>query len=82
VSREDHGPGRQSARPEFSHVGAIRSEMDPLASVIVPNQTTVRDYEAHATETADGASLVGMIRSHTADGLVLMDLAAFLRSQR
>jgi putative heme-binding domain-containing protein len=48
--------------------------VDLLESIIFPNATIAQDYEAHIVETADGQSSTGMIKSETADALVLLDL--------
>ena len=61
--------------PNLSHIGAIRTERDLLESVLFPSNTLARDYEAHLFETRDGQSHLGVIRSHTAEGLLLIDVA-------
>lgn len=61
--------------PDLSHIGAIRQERDLLESILFPSATLARDYETHAIETSDGESHMGLIRSHTAEGLLLVDLA-------
>ncbi|HSJ04251.1 MAG TPA: hypothetical protein VK956_17425, partial [Verrucomicrobium sp.] len=61
--------------PDLSKIGAIRRERDLLESILFPSATLARDYEAHAIETSDGQSFTGLIRSHTAEGLLLVDLA-------
>jgi putative heme-binding domain-containing protein len=60
--------------PNLSAIGAIRTERDLLESILFPSHTLARDYEAHALETRR-VSLVGVIRSHTAEGLILADAA-------
>ncbi|MEZ0276437.1 MAG: hypothetical protein ACAH88_16120, partial [Roseimicrobium sp.] len=61
--------------PDLSKIGAIRTERDLLESILFPSNTLARDYEAHAIETSDGQNLMGLIRSHTAEGLLVVDLA-------
>ncbi|QIF04365.1 PVC-type heme-binding CxxCH protein [Roseimicrobium sp. ORNL1] len=61
--------------PDLTKIGAIRTERDLLESIMFPSNTLARDYEAHAIETSDGQNLMGLIRSHTAEGLLLVDLA-------
>lgn len=61
--------------PDLSHIGQIRSARDLLESIIFPSATIARDYETHIVETADGQSHMGMIKSNTPQGLMLMDLA-------
>lgn len=68
------GVGR-AIGPDLSHIGAIRRERDLLESILFPSATLARDYETHAIETSDGQSHMGLIRSHTAEGLLLVDLA-------
>ena len=61
--------------PNLSHIGAIRTERDIVESVLFPSNTLARDYEAHVIETRDGQSMTGVIRSHTAEGLLVVDAA-------
>jgi len=60
--------------PDLTKIGAIRNERDLLESILFPSNTLARDYEAHSIETSDGRSVTGVIRSHTAEGLMMMDL--------
>jgi len=64
----------RSIGPNLSHIGAIRREIDILESVIFPSATLARDYEAHAIECAGGETLIGIIKSHTAEGILLVDI--------
>jgi putative heme-binding domain-containing protein len=66
--------------PNLSHIGAIRTERDLLESIIFPSNTLARDYEAHVIETSDGQNMMGVIKSHTADGLVLVDATGLEKS--
>ncbi|MCW0219534.1 MAG: c-type cytochrome [Prosthecobacter sp.] len=68
------GVGR-SIGPNLSKIGAIRTERDLLESILFPSNTLARDYEAHVIEMQDGQTVMGVIRSHTAEGLLLMDVA-------
>lgn len=61
--------------PDLTTIGAIRTERDLLESILFPSNTLARDYETHAMEMSDGRSVMGVIRSHTAEGLVVMDPA-------
>ncbi len=61
--------------PDLSHIGAIRTERDLLESILFPSNTLARDYEAHVIETSDGQQTLGVIKSHTADGLLVIDIA-------
>ncbi len=61
--------------PNLSHIGAIRTERDLLESILFPSNTLARDYEAHLFETRDGQTHLGVIRSHTAEGLLIVDVA-------
>jgi putative heme-binding domain-containing protein len=69
------GDKGRSIGPNLSHIGAIRTERDLLESVMFPSNTLARDYETHVLETRDGQSLLGVIKSHTAEGLLLIDLS-------
>ncbi len=60
--------------PDLSKIGAIRTERDLLESILFPSNTLARDYEAHIIETANGQQTVGVIRSHTAEGLLVVDM--------
>ena len=61
--------------PDLSKIGAIRTERDLLESILFPSNTLSRDYEAHIIETSDGQSCMGVIKSHTAEGLLVVDVA-------
>lgn len=61
--------------PDLSRIGAIRSERDLLESILFPSSTLARDYEAHVFEVRGEAPITGVVRSHSAEGLVVVDLA-------
>jgi putative heme-binding domain-containing protein len=61
--------------PDLSHIGAIRTERDLLESIFFPSNTLARDYEAHVIETSDGQQTLGVIKSHTAEGFLVIDIA-------
>jgi putative membrane-bound dehydrogenase-like protein len=61
--------------PDLSKIGAIRTERDLLESILFPSNTLARDYEAHIIETRDGQQTLGLIKSHTAEGLLVIDIA-------
>lgn len=61
--------------PDLTSIGAIRTERDLLESILFPSNTLARDYEAHVIETSDGQSCMGVIKSHTAEGLLVVDVA-------
>ena len=56
-------------------MGGIRTERDLLESVMFPSNTLARDYEAHIIETSAGETITAVIRSHTAEGLLVVDVA-------
>jgi putative heme-binding domain-containing protein len=64
----------RSIGPNLSHIGGIRREVDILESIIFPSATIARDYEAHSIECANGESVVGIIKSHTAEGILVVDI--------
>ena len=59
--------------PNLSAIGQIRTERDLLESVLFPNATIARDYEAHAIDTTDGQSLVAVIRRTLTEAIVVVD---------
>ncbi|HEY2951318.1 MAG TPA: hypothetical protein VGK40_01980, partial [Verrucomicrobiae bacterium] len=59
--------------PNLSAIGQIRSERDLLESILFPNATIARDYEAHAIDTTDGQSLVAVIRRTLPEAIVVAD---------
>ncbi len=61
--------------PSLNGIGAIRTERDLLESILFPSNTLARDYEAHIFETSDGQTVMGVIKSHTAEGLLVADVA-------
>ena len=68
------GVGR-ALGPDLSKIGAIRTERDLIESIIFPSASLARDYETHLLEMADGRTVMGVIKSHTAEGLRVMDVA-------
>ncbi len=62
--------------PDLSKIGGIRVERDILESILFPSNSLARDYEAHAIETADGQSFIGVIRASLPDVLVFADAGA------
>jgi len=69
------GDTGRAVGPDLSKIGAIRTERDLLESILFPSNTLSRDYEAHLIETSDGHTTMGVIKSHTAEGLLVMDIA-------
>ena len=67
------GETGRSIGPDLSKIGAIRTGRDLLESIIFPSNTLARDYEAHTIETSDGASVTGVVRGHSAEGLVVVE---------
>ncbi len=61
--------------PNLTRIGSIRNERDLLESILFPSATLARDYEAHLFEMRDGQTHLGVIRSHTAEGLLIVDVA-------
>lgn len=61
--------------PDLSTIGAIRTERDLVESILFPSNTLARDYEAHILETSNGEIITGVIKSHTAEGLLVVDVA-------
>jgi putative heme-binding domain-containing protein len=61
--------------PDLSKIGAIRTERDLVESILFPSNTLARDYEAHIIETSGGETITGVIKSHTAEGLLVVDVA-------
>ncbi|PAW63442.1 MAG: hypothetical protein B9S34_14385 [Opitutia bacterium Tous-C1TDCM] len=59
--------------PDLSQIGRIRRPRDLLESILFPDATLARDYETHAVDTADGRTLVGLIRRHDPAGLVFVE---------
>ncbi len=61
--------------PDLSKIGVIRTERDLLESILFPSNTLARDYETHIIETSDAQQTLGVIKSHTAEGLLVIDIA-------
>lgn len=62
--------------PNLSTIGRIRVERDLLESILFPSNSLARDYEAHAIETSDGQSLIGVVRGSLPDVLIVADAGA------
>ena len=71
-----HGKAGHRFGPNLGTNGAIRVERDILESILFPSNSLARDYEAHAIETADGQSFIGVIRASLPDVLVFADAGA------
>ncbi len=59
--------------PDLSAIGSIREPRDLAESILFPGRTLARDHETHALELRDGRVAQGIIRSHVAEGLLLVD---------
>jgi putative heme-binding domain-containing protein len=68
------GVGR-ALGPDLSKIGAIRTERDLIESILFPSASLARDYETHLIETSRRPHVMGVIKSHTAEGLLVMDVA-------
>lgn len=67
------GDAGRAIGPDLSRIGGIRSGRDLLESILFPSNTLARDYEAHSIEVAGGAPLTGVVRGHSAEGLLVVD---------
>ena len=65
----------QRIGPDLSKIGGIRSGRDLLESIVFPSNTLARDYEAHTIELTAGGPVTGVIRGHSAEGLLVVDAA-------
>ena len=59
-----------------SRLIAASPPIDRLEPIFFPSATLARDYEAHAIETADGQSLVAVIRRNLPEAIVVTDASA------
>jgi putative heme-binding domain-containing protein len=59
--------------PDLSRIGAIRTGRDLLESVLFPSNTLARDYESHTLELVGAPTVTGVIRGHSAEGLLVVD---------
>lgn len=59
--------------PDLTAIGRIRGTRDLAESILFPSRTLARDHETHAIELRDGRVIQGIIRSHVAEGLLLVD---------
>jgi putative membrane-bound dehydrogenase-like protein len=68
------GDEGRNVGPDLSTIGSIRTERDLLESIMFPNNTLARDFETRVFETADGQTIMGLVKSHTAEGLLVADM--------
>ncbi|MFM9090565.1 MAG: c-type cytochrome, partial [Verrucomicrobiota bacterium] len=61
----------QAIGPDLSRIGAIRGTRELLESILFPDATIAREFEAHVVETADRQTHLGTIRSDSAEVLIL-----------
>jgi putative membrane-bound dehydrogenase-like protein len=57
--------------PDLTRIGGIRTERDLLESIVFPSVSFVRGYEPVVVTTKKGKSISGVIRSDSAEGVVL-----------
>jgi putative heme-binding domain-containing protein len=57
--------------PDLTHIGQIRTERDLLESVLFPSASLVRSYEPVSVTTKNGKIYNGLVRSESADEVVL-----------
>jgi putative membrane-bound dehydrogenase-like protein len=67
------GTAGRAIGPDLSRIGGIRTGRDLLESILFPSNTLARDYETHAIEVAGVSTITGVIRGHSAEGLLLVD---------
>jgi putative membrane-bound dehydrogenase-like protein len=57
--------------PDLTHIGKIRTERDLLESIVFPSASFVRSYEPVVVATKDGKFINGLIRSESAEDILL-----------
>jgi putative heme-binding domain-containing protein len=57
--------------PDLTHIGKIRTERDLLESIVFPSASFVRSYEPVVVTTKDGKFVNGLIRSESAEEILL-----------
>jgi putative membrane-bound dehydrogenase-like protein len=57
--------------PDLTRIGSIRNERDLLESIVFPSVSFVRGYEPVVVITKKGKSISGVVRSDSAEGVVL-----------
>jgi putative membrane-bound dehydrogenase-like protein len=68
-----HRVGREGVDngPDLTKLGAIRSGLDILESVLLPSATFAQGYDTYLVELKDGDSVTGMLSHETPDTVVL-----------
>jgi putative membrane-bound dehydrogenase-like protein len=57
--------------PDLTRIGSVRAERDLLEAIVFPSASLVRSFEPVAVATSSGKVYNGLIRSETADDLLL-----------
>ncbi len=57
--------------PDLTKIGTIRADRDLLEAIVFPSASLVRSFEPIAVATSDGKIYNGVLRSETADEIVL-----------
>jgi putative membrane-bound dehydrogenase-like protein len=72
-----HALGASGGRigPDLTKIGAVRSGIDILESILWPSATLAQGYEPYSVATADGRIQSGLVAREDADVLVLRDQA-------
>ncbi len=63
------GDQGKAVGPDLSTIGANRSAIDLLESMVFPSASIVRDYETHKVLTVDGRALTGLVIGESADDI-------------
>jgi putative membrane-bound dehydrogenase-like protein len=62
--------------PDLTRIGQVRSDRDLLEAVVFPNVSFARGYEPVLVRTKSGQMHGGLLRSETADEIVISDAAS------
>ena len=58
--------------PDLTKIGAIRTELDLLESIVFPSASIARSYETTLFQTSDGRTVQGLIREETPEAFVVV----------
>ena len=61
--------------PDLTRIGAVRTEMDLLESIVFPSASFVRSYEPSIVVTVDGRSFQGVVRDEPGGTLAVQTTA-------
>jgi len=59
--------------PNLSKIGGIRAEREIVESILFPSNSIARDYDQNSFQLTDGSSVLGLIKTRSAEGIMIKE---------